>query len=239
MAIVGGGAAGFFAAIKCAEDNPQNQVTLFEKNATVLNKVLISGGGRCNVTHACYTPKLLADHYPRGGKALLGPFSRFQPKDTVHWFESRGVKLKTESDGRIFPTTDNSETISYVLEASAKKAGVNVMTNVKNILIRRTSPSVFHLRCDPNQNFDFDRLLLATGSAKFGINCAIDLGHGIEPQVPSLFTFCIRDKNLTALSGISVNGSEVKIQKTKLRQKGAVLVTHWGLSGPAILKLSA
>jgi predicted Rossmann fold flavoprotein len=237
--ILGGGAAGFFAAITCAEANPQARVTILEKSRTLLSKVRISGGGRCNVTHACFDPALLVQHYPRGSAALRGPFTRFQPRDTMTWFEQRGVPLKTESDGRVFPVSDRSETIVDSLLNSAQAAGVSIRTQVSIASIEREDRSGFVVRSKTDEVLTADRILLATGSNPQGYAWAAALGHTIEPPVPSLFTFTIDDARLQGLAGISVPNVRVEIAGASLMQSGPLLITHWGLSGPAILKLSA
>jgi len=242
IVVIGAGASGFFGAIAAAESNPNAQVTLFEAGPTVLAKVKISGGGRCNVTHACYDAAALVQHYPRGGKALRGVFTRFQPRDTVAWFTDRGVMLKTEPDGRLFPESDDSQTIIDCLNSSAAIAGVKIKTQaaVKKI-IRQDHGFTLVFRND--ETLECDRVLLATGSSAVGHQIAKDLGHTLEQSVPSLFTFNIRDPRLTDLPGVSVPMAKLKLNGlelgTKLEQSGPLLVTHWGLSGPAVLKLSA
>ncbi|CAG0937611.1 3-dehydro-bile acid delta(4,6)-reductase [Thermoflexales bacterium] len=237
--ILGGGAAGFFAAITCAEANPHAHITILEKSRALLSKVHISGGGRCNVTHACFDPALLVQHYPRGGAALRGPFTRFQPRDTLAWFEQRDVPLKTEGDGRVFPVSNRSETIVDCLRSSARQAGVEIRTQVSITSIERDGRSGFVLRSNTGETFTADRVLLATGSNPQGYAWASALGHSIAPPVPSLFTFTIDDPRLHGLAGISVPNARVEIAGTSLTQSGPLLITHWGLSGPAILKLSA
>jgi predicted Rossmann fold flavoprotein len=237
--ILGGGAAGFFAAITCAEANPHAHVTILEKSRALLSKVRISGGGRCNVTHACFDPALLAQHYPRGGAALRGPFTRFQPRDTMTWFEQRGVSLKIESDGRVFPVSDRSETIIDCLLNSAQQARVSIRTQVSITSIERADRSGFVARSKTGEVLMADQVLLATGSNPRGYTWAAALGHSIEPPVPSLFTFTSDDARLQGLAGISVPNARVEIAGTPLAQSGPLLITHWGLSGPAILKLSA
>ena len=245
VVVIGGGAAGFFGAITCAETYPDVRVTLLEAAHQPLTKVRISGGGRCNVTHACFDPAILVQHYPRGGKALRGAFSRFQPQDTVAWFESRGVRLKTEADGRMFPVTDNSATIVDCLMQSAGDAGVKVRTQTVVTAIRRLSApddNRWEIQLKSGEVLLCDRILLATGSNPSGYKWAEKLGHSIEPPVPSLFTFNISDPRLQGLAGVSVESVRVRLprgKETDLEQTGALLVTHWGLSGPAILKLSA
>ncbi|MGP1385222.1 MAG: NAD(P)/FAD-dependent oxidoreductase [Thainema sp.] len=245
VGIIGGGAAGFFGAIACAEMYPEATVTLFEAGQRPLAKVLISGGGRCNVTHACFEPAALVQNYPRGGKALRGALTRFQPRNTVQWFERRGVRLKVEADGRMFPVTDDSATIANCLTQAAMQAGVKLRTQAAVAAIERNGDD-FLLRLRSGQVVTCDRILIATGSNPRGYQFAQSLGHTIQPPVPSLFTFNIADPKLRELAGIAIEPVEVKLsipsQKSKqkpLQQSGAVLITHWGLSGPAILKLSA
>lgn len=239
--VVGGGAAGFFAAIACAESYPQSRVTLVEAAQQPLSKVRISGGGRCNVTHACFDPALLVQNYPRGGKALRGAFSRFQAKDTVEWFRDRGVALKTEADGRIFPVTDDSATIVECLMQAAKAAGVKLLTQVA---VKAVEPAAegFQVWLRSGAAMPCDRLLLAMGSNPQGYAIAQSLGHSIQPPVPSLFTFNVPDERLVNLAGVAVAQAQLGLQTPNqplLEQTGAVLITHWGLSGPAVLKLSA
>ncbi|PSB08533.1 aminoacetone oxidase family FAD-binding enzyme [Pleurocapsa sp. CCALA 161] len=243
--VIGGGAAGFFGAIACGSANPQLKVTLIEAGSKPLAKVRISGGGRCNVTHHCFEPARLVENYPRGGKALRGAFSRFQPQDTVEWYESRGVKLKTEADGRMFPITDSSETIINCLMHAANKAKVDLLTGVGVKTVKQyqdeRGASYFQVELKNERVMKCDRLLIATGSNPLGYRWAKNLGHKIESAVPSLFTFNLRDSRLQGLAGVSVSNAQVKLGtgKNKLEQTGALLITHWGVSGPAILKLSA
>ena len=237
--ILGGGAAGFLAAITCAETNLRARVTLLEKGRVLLSKVRVSGGGRCNVTHACFDPALLVQHYPRGSAALRGPFTRFQPRDTLTWFEQRGVSLKIENDGRVFPVTDRSETIVDCLLSAAQHAGVAIRPQVSITSIEPGARSGFVARSRTGETLTADRILLATGSNPQGYAWAAALGHAIEPPVPSLFTFTVDDHRLHDLAGVSVPSARVEIEGTRLAQAGPLLITHWGLSGPAILKLSA
>ena len=239
--IIGGGAAGFFGAIAAAEANPHAQVTLLEASPQVLAKVRVSGGGRCNVTHACFEPTALVQHYPRGGKALRGSLTRFQPQDTVAWFKSRGVVLKTEGDGRMFPITDDSETIVECLVRSAQRAGVQVVTGaaVTEVI---SSTAGFTVQLKGGKSMGGDRILIATGSNPLGYRLAASLGHELVPPVPSLFTFKITDPRLTELAGVAVPLVRVKLlveSQKPLEQEGPLLITHWGVSGPAVLKLSA
>ncbi len=242
--VIGGGAAGFFAAITCAQTYPHIQVMLLEAGKYPLAKVKISGGGRCNVTHACFDPVQLVQYYPRGSKALRGAFSRFQPQDTVAWYADRGVKLKTEPDGRMFPTTDDSETIVNCLSAAATAAGVKIWTGTAVAEIIPQQPSGWAVNLKSGQSLTADRVLLATGSNPSAYKWAQELGHPILTPVPSLFTFNIPDRRLKDLPGVSVKAATVKFpersnSKKPLMQTGALLVTHWGISGPAVLKLSA
>ena len=241
IVVIGGGAAGFFGAIACAQAHPHTEVTLLESARQPLSKVRVSGGGRCNVTHACFDPALLVQNYPRGGKALRGAFSRFQAKETVEWFQQQGVALKTEADGRMFPTTDDSGTIVECLMWAAKKAGVAIRTGAQVQQVSRHKNG-FEIQLKSEELLYSDRLLLATGSNLQGYAIAQSLGHAIEPPVPSLFTFNVTDPRLEDLAGVSVQSAQLQLQlddKTLLKQTGALLVTHWGLSGPAVLKLSA
>lgn len=240
VVVIGGGAAGFFGAVACAASHPHTQVTLLEASRQPLAKVRVSGGGRCNVTHACFDPINLVQNYPRGEKALQGAFSRFQATDTVKWFANQGVKLKTEADGRMFPTTDSSETIIDCLTKAADLAGVELLTG-KTVVSVVKQTTGFEIELKTGEKIKCDRILLATGSNPLGYQIAQDLGHTIEPPVPSLFTFNILDKHLKELAGISANPVQLKlsIAKKTLEQTAPLLITHWGLSGPAVLKLSA
>ncbi|MGF1514778.1 MAG: NAD(P)/FAD-dependent oxidoreductase [Elainellaceae cyanobacterium] len=248
VVVIGGGAAGFFAAIACAEAHSDAQVTLLEAGRRCLSKVAISGGGRCNVTHACFDPARLITYYPRGGKALRGAFSRFQPQDTVRWFSDRGVALKTEADGRMFPVTDDSGTIMDCLQRAARRAGVMVHTGAAvSALARRDGHGPapkghrFHIELKSGERVA-DRVILATGSSARGQALARSLGHCIEPPVPSLFTLNIRESALNALAGVAVDPVRIQLRLAEgksLKQTGPLLLTHWGVSGPAVLRLSA
>jgi predicted Rossmann fold flavoprotein len=237
--VVGGGAAGFFAAIAAAESGAD--VTLLEKTSRFLDKVRISGGGRCNVTHAGFDPREFATRYPRGGRALLSPFQKFSARDTVAWFESRGVKLKTEADGRMFPVTDSSQTIVDCLMNAAQNAGVKLRLNCAVESVAKNADGKFDLTLSGGEKISGDKLLLATGGCRVAAagQIAVSLGHQIEAPVPSLFTFQIELAWLRSLAGVSLEQAEVSVPAAKLRERGPLLVTHWGLSGPAILKLSA
>lgn len=238
LIILGGGAAGIFAAINAKLTYPTANILLLEKNAVLLTKVRISGGGRCNVTNACFEPKQLVKNYPRGDKELLGPFHVFGPADTIKWFESKGVLFKTEADGRIFPQTDQSETIIQTLLQEAHKLAVIIKLR-EHIEILENNASYFTLHTKKKETYQATNLLLATGSSPQGYQWAEQLGHTIQKPVPSLFTFNVPTSSLKDLSGISVNPVRLQILGTKLIQEGAILITHFGFSGPAILKLSA
>jgi predicted Rossmann fold flavoprotein len=239
--VIGGGAAGFFAAITCAETAPNCEVTLLEKGPQFLSKVRISGGGRCNVTHGCFDPRELARRFPRGERELISTFHRFQASDTVDWFESRGVKLKTESDGRLFPVSDSSQTIIDCLTRAATAAGVKLISNCGVTSVARHDHNGFELALTNGDKLECERLLLATGGCRTPAlgQLAVSLGHSLEPPVPSLFTFHIETPWLRELAGISVADIEEEVPRTGLRERGALLITHWGLSGPVILRLSA
>lgn len=241
--VIGGGAAGFFGAIACGEKSLSAQVTLLEAGQHPLAKVRISGGGRCNVTHHCFDPAQLVQAYPRGGKALRGAFTRFQPQDTIAWFAAHGVKLKTEADGRMFPITDDSATIVDCLQQAALRVGVTVRTQAAVKSVTKIGDR-FEMELRSGEQLSCDRVLLATGSNPTGYRWAESLGHSIMLPVPSLFTFQIADPRLQDLAGIAVPQVQVQLltsdgSGSKLMQTGDLLITHWGLSGPAILKLSA
>ncbi len=239
--IIGGGAAGFFAAIRCAELNPTAKVTILERGKDVLGKVKISGGGRCNVTHACYIPRELIKYYPRGSKELLGPFNRFACGDTQGWFEDRGVPLKTEDDGRIFPVSDRSSSIMNCLIDATHSLGIKVLTqkNVTDLVPPPTPDKSWRVVCQKGEIFEADKLMIASGSNHRIWNLLGELGHEIVPPAPSLFTFNIKDSRIQGLPGVSVPLAEINLPSLKLKTDGPLLITHWGLSGPAILKLSA
>lgn len=238
--VIGGGAAGFFTAINAAEMNPSKRIGLLERGKDVLTKVKISGGGRCNVTHAQYNPKELSKNYPRGEKELLGPFHSFMTGDTVAWFESKGVQLKTESDGRMFPASDSSQTIIDCFLAETKRLSIDVLlsNSVKSV---SKSDEVWSIETTA-QVLEADVLVVATGSNPKIWKLMEQLGHTIVPPVPSLFTFNIKDSRILDLPGVSTPAS-IKVLnekgKVELESEGPLLITHWGMSGPAILKLSA
>ncbi|HEX4263849.1 MAG TPA: NAD(P)/FAD-dependent oxidoreductase [Verrucomicrobiae bacterium] len=240
IVIVGGGAAGFFAALACAGAKSTAEIVILEKTAQFLSKVKISGGGRCNVTHACFNERDFSTRFPRGERALIAPFKQFQAADTVAWFEARGVKLKTEGDGRMFPVTDSSQTIIDCLLNAARAAGVKLKTNCSVERVEKKSDGGFELSLSNGEILSCDKLLLATGGCRTpALGQLASLGHTLEMPVPSLFTFHIVTPWLRSLAGISVERVELSVAETKLRECGPLLVTHWGLSGPVILRLSA
>ncbi len=236
---IGGGAAGFFGAITFAEHGG-GRTLIVERAAKPLGKVKISGGGRCNVTHACFEPRAFTKHYPRGEKALLGPLHRFGAQDTIEWFQARGVELWTQEDGRMFPTTDDSQTIIDCLRDAAKEAGVELRTRCGIRLIEKREDH-FVLETETGERLEARKVLIATGGTRLaaGARLAEQLGHTLEPAVPSLFTFKIDDPRIHDLPGIAVVETVTRAQGIKLVSQGPTLITHGGLSGPAILKLSA
>lgn len=236
--IVGGGAAGVFSAINTAKNKKHLNIAILEKTTQLLSKVKVSGGGRCNVTHACFEPKELVKFYPRGSKELLGAFYQFQPTDTINWFKERNVELKTEIDGRMFPVTDNSQTIIDCFTNELTKYNIDVFYNTK---VEHISKNHQKFELITNQNsFKTTKLLITTG----GFNklehyqFITQLGITIEPPTPSLFTFNLPNNPITELQGIATP-AKVKLLGTKFEEQGALLITHWGMSGPVILKLSA
>jgi predicted Rossmann fold flavoprotein len=241
IVIVGGGAAGFFAALACAESGGAREIVVLEKTSQFLSKVKISGGGRCNVTHACFNEREFATRYPRGERALISPLKKFQARDTVTWFAERGVTLKTESDGRMFPTTDSSQTIIDCLLGRARALGVKLISNCGVDRATKIADGKFELALSNGESLACDKLLLAIGGCRTPAlgQLAVSLGHTLEPSVPSLFTFHIETPWLRELAGVSVENVEASIPDAKLSERGALLATHWGLSGPAILRLSA
>ncbi|MEM9158966.1 MAG: NAD(P)/FAD-dependent oxidoreductase [Verrucomicrobiota bacterium] len=249
---MGGGAAGFFAAISLAEYDPEAKIVIFEKSRKTLSKVKVSGGGRCNVTHSCFDPKELSTHYPRGRRELLGAFHSWQPRDTIEWFAQKGIELKTEADGRMFPTTDDSSTIincfrdatnEHHIETKTQTSVSKIETQSRTLDFSPTpqSPTEFTLHLSSGQTFIAHNIVLCTGGTKGDpdSNLAAQLGHTITPLAPSLFTFHIDDPRLNDLQGLSVPRATVTCRSEKLIQQGPVLITHWGLSGPGVLKLSA
>ena len=233
---VGGGAAGFFTAINIAEKNPKFKVAILERGKEVLTKVRISGGGRCNVTHACFEPNELVKFYPRGEKELKGPFNQFCSGDTIEWFEKHGVELKIEEDGRMFPVSNSSQTIIDCFMDAASKAGIKTLTSQSVQSLFKADD--FWKIDTQDDKFTATKLVLSTGSNPKMWEMIAGLGHCIIEPVPSLFTFNITDKRIKELPGVST-WATVKVKNTKLEATGPLLVTHWGMSGPAILKLSA
>jgi predicted Rossmann fold flavoprotein len=236
---VGGGAAGFFAAIACARANSECDMSIFERSSEFLSKVRISGGGRCNVTYALFEPREFTTRYPRGERELISPFNRFSADDTVAWFEARGVRLKTEEDGRMFPVTDSSATIIDCLLTEAKAAGVRLFTRKGIETARARTSGGFDLKLNDGRSTTCDRLLLATGGCRSvgGVELARSLGHTVESPVPSLFSRHNPTPWRGELAGISV--SDVELSAETLRERGPLLVTHNGISGPVVLRLSA
>jgi len=241
LVVIGGGAAGFFCAINAAKMHPGLQVTLVEKGSKLLSKVKVSGGGRCNVTHACFSIAELIKNYPRGSAFLKNAFHQFNTKHSIEWFEERGIPLKTESDGRMFPASNTSQTIIDCLLNEANKYKVQILMNaeVKNLASLNGKQFSIHLTND--RTIIADYVCIASGGYPKSIQFEwlTTLGHTIIPPIPSLFTFNMPKHPITTLMGITVQGVNVKIVGSKLQQKGPLLITHWGLSGPAILKLSA
>jgi hypothetical protein len=238
--VIGGGAAGFFAAIQCAAANPALQVIILEKTTKILAKVKISGGGRCNVTHACFQVPEMSRHYPRGERWMRKILPHFMTTDTVAWFQQRGVALKTEADGRMFPVTDDSQTVIDCLVGEATRLGVQVRlrADVQQIVPR---PPGFTLHLRGGEALLAGRIIVASGgSPKLeGLAWLQALGHEVAPPVPSLFTFNLPGQAITQLAGVSVPQVRARLGGSKLEQTGPLLITHWGLSGPAVLKLSA
>jgi predicted Rossmann fold flavoprotein len=234
--IVGGGAAGFFTAINIVEKNPKLKVAILERGNEVLSKVRISGGGRCNVTHACFEPNELVKFYPRGEKELRGPFHQFCSGDSVEWFSKHGVELKIEDDGRMFPVSNSSQTIIDCFLQATQKLGISVLTgqSVQSIFKKDNCWKIE----TQNENYIAEKLILATGSNPKIWETLQTFGHAIVNPVPSLFTFNIKDSRIKELPGVSAIVS-VKVKDTKLTSTGPLLITHWGMSGPAILKMSA
>lgn len=240
IAIIGGGAAGYFTALTIAEAEPAARITIYERSQNTLSKVKISGGGRCNVTHSCFDPAKLAIHYPRGSRELRAAFHRWQPKDTIAWFAKRGVTIKREADGRMFPDTDDSQTIIDCFQENARRSGIQLRKGV-GLRDLKSQASGFSLHLSDDTIVSADKVCIAVGSLKASpLTRAIEtLGHTIEPLVPSLFAFNVSDKRLSDLAGLSVQNASVKVLPKSKPQNGPLLITHRGLSGPAILRTSA
>ena len=234
--IVGGGAAGFFTAINIVEKNPKLKVAILERGQEVLTKVRISGGGRCNVTHACFVPNDLVKFYPRGEKELRGPFHQFCSGDTIEWFEKHGVELKIEDDGRMFPVSNSSQTIIDCFLNATNKHGIQVLTGQS---VQSIFKATDYWKVETNhETFACRKLIMTTGSNPKIWEMLENIGHSIVPAVPSLFTFNIKDARIKELMGVSAMAT-VKVKDTKLAATGPLLITHWGMSGPGILRLSA
>jgi len=238
LIVIGGGAAGFFGAINAAEISNNLHILILEKSSKLLSKVKVSGGGRCNVTHQCFSAAALSQHYPRGQRQLKSLFHQFQASDTVDWFNKHGVQLKTEEDGRMFPTTDNSQTIIDCFLHAAKNLGIEVKLNSEVYRIEKKSD---HFIVHGKENFTTRKILVASGGYNKLENYQwlTDLGHEPAKPIPSLFTFNDSKKEFIDLMGVAIPNAEVRIAGTTFSQQGAVLITHWGLSGPAVIKLSA
>ncbi|GAA4238687.1 NAD(P)/FAD-dependent oxidoreductase [Postechiella marina] len=235
--IIGGGAAGFFTAINIAEQNPNLKIAILERGKEVLTKVKVSGGGRCNVTHAEFIPQDLVQNYPRGEKELLGPFHKFMTGDTIAWFESRGVELKIEDDGRMFPVSNSSQTIINCFLNEAKKYRVDILLNHS---VKKITESNNAYCIETTQGlFSSKKIVVATGSNPKIWHLLENLGHTISKPVPSLFTFNLKDERIQDIPGVVALNVEVKVLGTDLWSEGPLLITHWGMSAPSILKLSA
>ena len=241
VAVIGGGAAGFFTALSVKEHNPSAKITLFEKTTKVLTKVKISGGGRCNITNAVTDLEILCGAYPRGGKQLRNSFFKFDTTDTQKWFESRGVSLKTEIDGKVFPVSNNSQSIIDCLINQAKKSEVVIEYNsaIKS-LVKKNLQWLLHIQ-NKIQPQIFDYVVVASGGSpkRKGFEWLLNLGHSISTPVPSLFTFNMPHESITQMMGVTIEQAQIKIKGTSIETKGPLLITHWGMSGPAILKASA
>lgn len=235
--IVGGGASGFFTAINLAEQRPDLCIAILERSNEVLSKVKISGGGRCNVTHACFVPNVLAKYYPRGERELKGPFHTFCTGDVMQWFEDRGVALKIEDDGRIFPESDSSQTIIDCFLEEATQLQIKI---IKQTIVQKIEKSENGwMIATSKDTFSCQQLVMATGSNIKVWDLLKTVGHSIVNPVPSLFTFNIKDERINDLMGVSAEMVSVKVKDTQLKATGPLLITHWGMSGPAILRLSA
>jgi len=239
LLVIGAGAAGCFAAIRLKEQHQEASVCILEAGRAPLAKVRVSGGGRCNVTHACFDPAELVRFYPRGARELRGPFSRFQPRDMVQWLERQGVRTKTEADGRMFPVTDNSETIIDCFLGLLERYRVHLHTSARVESVGKQDMGPWEIRLVSGKALQARHVMVATGSDARMWKMLEELGHTLVPPVPSLFTFNIRNKDLHELSGLSVSKAHLRIPLVKLEASGPLLVTHWGLSGPAVLRLSA
>lgn len=237
LLVIGGGAAGFFGAICYASENPDRRVAILEKSSKLLSKVKISGGGRCNVTHACFDPREMIQNYPRGSKELMGPFNRFLCGDMMGWLSDQEVNTKIEEDGRVFPDTDRSQTIIDCFLTQCEKHQIDIKTNEGLVDFKKNEDH--WIISTKDKAYQSQQVLFATGSSPAVWKLLKTHNYQIVEPVPSLFTFKIKSKLLDGLPGISVPDAEVKINDTKFRDNGPLLITHWGLSGPAVLKLSS
>jgi predicted Rossmann fold flavoprotein len=240
LIVIGGGASGFFGAIQAAEKKPGQRILILEKSSKLLSKVRISGGGRCNVTHTCFNAVALSRHYPRGEKQLKQLFKKYQAEDVVEWFNAKGVKLKAEGDGRMFPTSDTSQTIIDCFISQATKQNIQIELNFGVAGICKEDSS-FIVKSDATKQYHGKKILIAIGanSNENFYRWLTSLGHSIVKPIPSLFTFNDLKKEFKDLMGVSLPNAEVKITGTKFSNNGPILITHWGLSGPAVIKLSA
>jgi len=240
--VIGGGAAGFFCAISIAEFNPDIRVLILESGKQTLRKVKISGGGRCNLTHHCFEPQSLVTNYPRGQRELLGPFFQWQPNDMIRWFHNRGISTKIEEDGRVFPSSNSSQSIIECFESQARDAGIQV---IKNSLVTSfgysESKGLWEVNTEKGVSYSASYLCVACGTLKHSkiSTCLEKLGHSISPPIPSLFAFNIPNHPLAKLSGLSLPNARVSIPSLRIYQDGPILVTHRGVSGPAVIKLSS
>lgn len=235
--VVGGGASGFFTAINLAEQNPDLRIAILERSNEVLSKVKISGGGRCNVTHACFIPNVLAKFYPRGEKELKGPFHTFCTGDVMEWFSERGVSLKIEEDGRVFPESDNSQTIIDCFLNEAENFNIKI---IKQTIVQQLSKEDDFWKIETSKDtYQAKQVVMATGSNVKIWDLLKTVNHSVINPVPSLFTFNIKDDRIKDLMGVSTEMVSLKVKGSTLKANGPLLITHWGMSGPAILKLSA
>lgn len=240
LIVIGGGAAGFFAAIQAKRNHPEFRIAILEKNSKVLQKVLVSGGGRCNVTHACFDTKKLIENYPRGGKELLSVFKQFNPSDTVNWFQREGLALVAEADGRMFPITNQSSSVIACFQKLVEDLKIEVLLRMPVLSIHQNNDATLHVSGD-DFTFSCYKLIVTTGGAakKDAYHFLSSLSIQLKAPIPSLFTFNIPNHPLVDLMGVTVPSAEVRIPELKLSQQGSLLITHWGFSGPCIIKLSA
>jgi len=235
---IGGGAAGLFAAITCADQSSNASILVLEQSYQVMSKIKISGGGRCNLTNACFDPKELVKNYPRGNKELLSAFHHFQPSDTMTWFEEHNVALKTEEDGRVFPASNTSQTIFDAIITATRNSRIEIRYNANITKVSKTNNG-FSVTLAASEEVNATTIMLATGGSRDGHRLAMNLGHTIVKPVPSLFTFNVPNSSIRDLAGISVQSARVTLPDLRLDQSGPLLITHWGFSGPAVIKLSA